>query len=173
MPERLNYGWWWTHFNFPLIVIFCHFCQIFEKTLLNAEILSNGFFENLNVTIKGHRLCKLYTNSIFCQKHAITLSNWLPPQSASEHRNDFLYPWKSFDFYMTKIKSANQIDGSPFCHELDEKPLRAFSFQLPYNLNVSVGVQCRQDYCSLFTGNRTAEKDRIGRVHCSSVQISV
>jgi len=55
---------------------------------------------------------------------------------------------------MTKLEIANEVGNSLFCDADDGKPAEDFGFTLPHNTAVNVTLECRSDYCSLFTSSK-------------------
>ena len=86
-------------------------------------------------------------------------SKWkeLPPDPS--------YPWKNFDFYLTKLtKLSNDVAKEPLCPTgiFPQKPQGAFSTNLPgFLFEKYVSEQCRADFCALFTFNFKEAQENI------------
>ena len=49
--------------------------------------------------------------------------------SRAQFPNELRYPWKNFDFYMTKLSSEDHETSNKFCNLLDEEPEERASYQ--------------------------------------------
>lgn len=60
-----------------------------------------------------------FSEGIPRQNHLKNFGNF---SSRAQLPSEIRYPWKNFDFYMTKLTSEDETTSDPFCNTLDEKP---------------------------------------------------